>query len=192
MPTVRLPGATPADPPTYVMESLEIAKAIDARYPDPPLRVTDGNEAAARAQAACGETFRALQPIWVGRVPKYIINERAVDYFHRSRCAMFKVDSLEQLAADPARTGENAWKAANEGGLKKLAALLRENEGPYVLGDEVAYADLVILALWEGLKTFDEAAGENDLFERAVGSFDGVFKRHYDRTKHFMEKIQTT
>lgn len=71
--------------------------------------------------------------------------------------------SLDELEAK--RGGEQAWKAAGPG-LDALEALMREHkvdEGPFVLGSQVSYADFVVVAVLEGFRRIGQ-----DLFDKVV------------------------
>lgn len=76
---------------------------------------------------------------------------------------------LDELEAT--KGGEQAWEAAKPG-LDALEALIREwkvDEGPFVLGSRVSYADFVVVAVLEGFRRVGE-----DLFERIVEGREGL------------------
>lgn len=76
---------------------------------------------------------------------------------------------LDELEAQ--RGGDKAWEAAKPG-LDELEALVRDrkvDEGPFVLGSRVSYADFVIVAVLEGFRRVGQ-----DLFERIVESREGL------------------
>lgn len=77
--------------------------------------------------------------------------------------------SLDQMEKE--RGGEAAWEAAGPG-LDALDALLAEHkvdDGPFVLGSQVSYADFVVVAILEGFRCIGD-----DLFERVVEGRDGL------------------
>lgn len=76
---------------------------------------------------------------------------------------------LDELEAT--KGGDGAWAAA-ESGLDELEGLMREykvDEGPFVLGSKVSYADFVVVAVLEGFRRIG-----GDLFERIVRGRDGL------------------
>ena len=77
--------------------------------------------------------------------------------------------SLEQWEADSG--GESAWTAAQPG-LERLAKLLKEHkrdEGAFMLGSQVCYADLMATSLVEFYRRIDQS-----LFDRLTASVDGL------------------
>lgn len=97
-----------------------------------------------------------------------MVRENSVAYFRAARAARFGMD-LDELEAT--RGGEGAWEAAKPG-LDELEVLMREHkvdEGPFVLGSKVSYADFVVVAVLEGFRRIGE-----DLFERIVAGRSGL------------------
>lgn len=69
--------------------------------------------------------------------------------------------SLEQLAAE--RRGETAWRAAEAAGgpfeaLKKELSAHKVDDGPFVLGNKVSYADFVVAGFFECFSRADLAS----------------------------------
>lgn len=77
--------------------------------------------------------------------------------------------SLDELEAQ--RGGEKAWEAARPGWdeLESLMGEHKVDEGPFVLGSKVSYADFVVVAVLEGFRRIGE-----DLFERIVEGREGL------------------
>jgi glutathione S-transferase len=76
---------------------------------------------------------------------------------------------LDELEAT--KGGEQAWEAARPG-LDALEALMGEwkvDEGPFVLGSRVSYADFVVVAVLEGFRRVGE-----ELFERICEGREGL------------------
>jgi glutathione S-transferase len=91
-----------------------------------------------------------------------MIRPSSVAYFNAARAARFGMP-LEELEAQ--RGGEKAWEAAKLG-LDALEALMGEfkvDQGPFVLGSQVSYADFVVVAVLEGFRRIGQ-----DLFMRIV------------------------
>ena len=63
-----------------------------------------------------------------------------------------------------------------------IAALLKENEGPYVLGREVSFADFVIAGLFRFLSRLDHGG---DVYGRAMG-VDERLGEHVEATKQWL------
>lgn len=102
------------------------------------------------------------------RIPRTIIRPSSTAYFHAAREARFGMP-LDELEAQ--RGGEEAWEAAKPG-LDALEAMMGEHkidEGPFVLGSKVSYADFVVVAVLEGFRRIGQ-----DLFERIVEGRDGL------------------
>lgn len=77
---------------------------------------------------------------------------------------------------------EQMWKDA-EPMLKEIGAVLRENEGgPFVLGEEISYADFVLV----GMMQFLQRLGDG-IYERLVG-VEPVFGRLYEACKGLVER----
>ena len=97
-----------------------------------------------------------------------MIRESSVDYFQSIRAQAFDM-SLDQMEKE--RGGGAAWEAAGPG-LDALSALLEEHkvdDGPYVLGSQVSYADFMVVAVLEGFRRIGQ-----DLFDRIVLDRDGL------------------
>lgn len=173
-PMVQLPDGT------YVMDSRNIADALETLKPEPSLQLTSGY--VERTQAAVLAVGAALAPIFIPRVPELLLNPSSAAYFQRTRAERFGM-TLEELAASE-KAGEAAWEAAGPA-IREIAAILREHEeGPFVLGEKASYADLIIAGYWAFAKKLDRGG---DVFGRAMG-MDGVFERHWEACQGFLER----
>lgn len=97
-----------------------------------------------------------------------MLRPSSIDYFHAARSARFGM-TLDELEAR--RGGEKAWEAAKPG-LNALEALMREHkvdQGRFVLGSQVSYADFVVVAVLEGFRRLGQ-----DLFDRVVEGREGL------------------
>ena len=84
-------------------------------------------------------------------IPRHILRPTSIAHFNTSRAARFGMP-LDELEAT--RGGEAAWEAAKPG-LDALEAFMGEwkvDEGPFVLGSRVSYADFVVVGLLEGFR----------------------------------------
>jgi len=125
-------------------DSAELAVKLEELYPEPSLRLDAELE-----QEVTGALAAALTP-WV---PKYlmmrlwrdVIAEEDVDWFHEDHIRRYKV-GLEKLPRD--LEGRAIGKARQ--GLDELLGLLKkyrkDDDGPFLLGSEVCYADFILVA----------------------------------------------
>jgi hypothetical protein len=69
-------------------------------------------------------------------------------------------------------------------GLRKLIRILYEHaDGPFVLGKEASYPDLIVAGLWSFLKRLDQG----DLFERGM-SYDQTLIRHWEACQQYLAR----
>lgn len=128
--------------------------------------------------------MKRLAPIAIPRVPEMLLNPESEVYFRETRRERFEGVELVDLAKSEA-AGEKAWEGA-EGGLKLLGEIMGEHnaEGPFVMGKEASYADLVLGGLWAFLAKLDKGG---DLFGRVM-RFDGRFGRHWEACGPYFER----
>ena len=101
-------------------------------------------------------------------IPRRLLRESSIELFNAARAARFGMP-LDELEAR--RGGEAAWEAA-KAGLDELEALVWEHkvdEGPFVLGSRVSYADFVVVAVLEGFRRVGR-----ELFERICEGREGL------------------
>ena len=87
---------------------------------------------------------------------------------------------MDQLAKSEKAT--NAWQTA-EPNFKDIAKFLGEKDGPYVLGEEVSFADFVIAGFFKFMQKVDQG----DVYERAVG-IDARLKEHVEACAKWFER----
>jgi glutathione S-transferase len=111
---------------------------------------------------------RAIRPIFLAWVPRYILNDASLEFWYTTREKFFgmPVDQLEKE-----KGGVLAWNEA-EPALRGATALLKENQGPFFLGETVSYADLV----WASVLIFSKRLGP--------GFFEEALKRSGDAQVH--------
>jgi glutathione S-transferase len=172
-PMVRLPNGT------YVMDSRNIADALEKLQPEPSLRLD--SDYVERVQKAILAIGAALTPIMIPRVPEMLLTPASAEYFLRTRKERFGM-SLPELAASE-KAGEAAWEKAAPA-IGELVGILRENEGgPFVLGEEASYADLIVAGYWAMAKKLDRG----DVFGRAMG-LDEAFPKHWEACQEFLQR----
>lgn len=132
-----------------------------------------------------GKISQPLIPVFMPRIGRDVIVESTVPYFQEARAKRFGM-SLDEL--EKAKGGEQAWEAARTG-LEELNAFIasqKKDEGPFILGSDVCYADFVVAAMVEALRRIGE-----DLYEkmRGVAGERGVMEIH-DACKKWFESDQ--
>lgn len=174
IPAVRMPDGS------YIMDSRNIADALEALKPEPSLRLDSGY--VERTQEAVLATHKALAPNVMPRIPERLLNPRSAEYFAATRAKRFGMP-LEQLATSPL-AGKKAWENAKPS-IDELVAILHEHEdGPFVLGKTPSYADLILAGFWSFAKKLDK---DGDLFERGMG-IDGAIREHWEACQCYLER----
>jgi hypothetical protein len=74
-----------------------------------------------------------MAPVVMPRIPRHILNERSVMYFHETRTKRFgmPLDEFEKSE----KGGETAWENVRPV-LEEVASLLKENGGPFFMGQD--------------------------------------------------------
>jgi glutathione S-transferase len=121
-PIVNIPGHG------LVQDSGEIAKALEAKYPTPPIHLSDGTVQAAieLTNKLAGACFFFLLP----KVPVRLLQDYDAQYYYHTREKQFG-KSLKQIEAetDQAKVMANVNQIA-----KEVVALLNKQGGPFFLG----------------------------------------------------------
>ena len=162
-----------------IMDSLAIAKALEAMQPQPPLHLDNGY--IDRTQGAVGKTLMALAPMAMPRVPVKVLREKSQPYFNETREKRFGMPLSELAKSEKA---QNAWQSADPG-VQDMKTLLHEHEeGPYLMGDTVSFADFILAGMWRFIEILDEGG---DLFGKMMKA-DEAFPKHYEACKKWMER----
>lgn len=163
MPTILLPSGT------AISDSLAIAQWAEQERPTPSIHLTITPHALA-AQRIATAAF-PLIPVFMPRIPRTVIRPSSLAYFTAARAARFGMP-LDQLEEE--RGGEQAWKVASAGldDWEAIMGQFKVDEGPFVLGSQVSYADFMLVAVLEGFRRIGQ-----DLFERIVEGREGPQKR---------------
>ncbi|CAG9985612.1 unnamed protein product [Clonostachys byssicola] len=172
-PALKLPNGT------YLMDSYVIAEAIERSHTTPSLHL--GNPLQQPLLDALHKLDVVLEPVYKTRVPKVYLSEISREYFERTRFERVGT-SLERFEK------ENPLNLV----FKKLAPIFRElndivkkNQGPFILGEEVSYADFILGGwllffkgmgddVWDGLL---ESSGEQKLYEGVLQALSSWTKR---------------
>lgn len=164
----------------YIMDSRKIAEALEKIKPEPSLHMDEG-EMIDRTQATVLSVNVNLGAIGMPRVPEKLLNEKSAEYFYETRKKRFGMPLPDLAKSDRAK---NAWENAAPH-IQALADLLEEKkDGPYVLGKDPSFCDMIIGGFWVFVKKLDEGG---DLFDKGMKMHD-VFPRHYEAVKKWFEK----
>jgi glutathione S-transferase len=139
------------------MDSRKIADYIEQQAPLPSLHLDSSY--LEKVERLWSQYMGAIMPIFIPLVPKKILNEESVDYWYSTREKFFGMP-LDQLEKE--QGGDRAWDQA-EPALRGITALLKENDGPFFLGNTASYADLV----WGSILLFNQRLG-SDIFDEAL------------------------
>jgi len=114
-----------------MQDSRVIVEVLEKLHPNSPLHLD--SPILPKVEALVPKIQGSLAPVLMPRVPRNILNSDSAEYFQRTRKERFgmPLDEFEKSE----KGGEAAWKGA-DGPLKELAALLKENGGPFFMGKE--------------------------------------------------------
>ena len=172
VPAVKLPDGR------YVMESEAIAQELDKLFPEPSLPLD--LDLVREVQGFVGDTVYKAARLTLPRVARDIIRAGSSEYFNRTKGERLGGvgTSLDQIEKE--LNLDEAWKTV-EPGLRKIGDLLRANDqGPFLLGQTVSYADFVIV----GLLHFFRRVGE-DVYQRAV-AVEPLLAELYEASKPWL------
>ncbi|CAF9921931.1 MAG: hypothetical protein ALECFALPRED_001977 [Alectoria fallacina] len=188
-PTLKQLNIPPSEPPAtaytsptirisdkYVTDSRKIADVLEKKNPSPSLHLD--SPILKKVEELAPQCVMSLGPVFIPRIPRFMLNPRSAEYFERTREARFGM-SLSQLEKE--KGGESAWKAA-EPKWKELGTLLKAEGGPFFMGKTVSYADLIVVG---ALHCF--AFGDGDMFQR-VKDIEPAFLTLYDASKAWLER----
>lgn len=173
VPTVQLADGE------IIMGSSKIARKFDEMHPLPSLDLNAALEA--ETDTLIHEIAFPLFAIYMPAVARNVLVPSTVPTFEASRAARFGM-SLTEL--ERSKGGDVAWENAKPG-LDKLAVLLtgqKKDEGPFIQGDRVCYADFLLVAMFETLKRVDR-----DLFNKVV-AYDKSFSTLYEASAEWRER----
>jgi glutathione S-transferase len=181
LPTARIAG-------TWVNDSLSIARALEAAYPDAPsLRLESQKDLIQTVESSIIKIATPLVPFFLPTVCKKLLPGPSAEYVKRTREPMLgKVEELEEKTT---REGESMWEAAKGPGLE-LAGLVRswwkkgKGKGPFFEGDEPGFADFIVVGfLWSTRRHGEE------YFECIVEWDRQVFHGLWVSCEAWMEKV---
>ncbi|KAJ4301908.1 hypothetical protein N0V90_004004 [Kalmusia sp. IMI 367209] len=156
------------------MDSWKIAKELEERYPTPSLHLNDPIVARFREIPIVKPILAHLVP----KVPRNLLNKISADYFYLTREERYKMP-LDQLEREKAK--EENWEEMKSVA-KNIGDLLREKEGPFLLGETLSYADIVFVTYLQFMKRVDES-----VFQRYL-ELDPTFPRIYEASKQWLAR----
>ncbi|QRV75260.1 glutathione S-transferase [Ceratobasidium sp. AG-Ba] len=176
LPMIADPSSDPNEKPTYVVDSFKIALYLDDKYPSPqyPTLFPPGTRG---FHSLFTETFVKLhEPLRPTLLPMVgrpgFLDDRGHEYFQRTRHKRFG-KSLARLAEeDGPRTwaeGPKVWGAFKE-------HLDKNGGGPFVMGEQISYADLMLGALFYWVR-ITEPGDEKKLWKDISTWQDGRWAR---------------
>ena len=115
------------------------------------------------------------------RIRDNLITDHSKAFWVRTREDLFgmTVDEFQKT-----KGGEQAWRAAQPG-LQALSEFLTKHKrdaGPFTLGSQVSYADLVLVAFLESTKRTSLA-----MFERIISSHSSI-RELYEASGKWLER----
>ena len=174
IPTVRLPDGE------VVMDSAKIAPRLESLKPTPSLHLDlDYHK---EVSAALGAAFAGFFPIFGAQLVGNVVAEEDVDWFNKDRAARFGM-TLQEL--EKQKGGEPAWESVRSG-LESLSEVLRKHkrdQGPFLLGSEPSYGDIIVVAALHMIKTISEEG-----YERAV-SYGKELREVYEAATPWLQKL---
>ncbi|KAI0160712.1 putative glutathione S-transferase [Xylariaceae sp. FL1272] len=173
IPTVKMPDGT------YIMNSKFIAEALEKAYPEPSIHLNSPYQQPMLDHLS--NAHEALQSVYQPGVYNNVLSEGSKEYFHRTRSEAAGMP-LEEFE----KQGENGspWDDAAPH-FQKITQMLKENEGPFFMGEMLSYTDLI----YGAYLIFMRRIGEH-MFQRILEvSGDGeVHLRLFEAVRPFAEK----
>ncbi|KAI0465706.1 putative glutathione S-transferase [Xylaria cf. heliscus] len=153
IPTAIMPDGT------YIMDSWDIAKAIEKDYPSPSLHLDSPLREKVEGHMASGRA--ALQPIHIPNVVRRLLKECNYAYWHETRSQRVGMP-LDQFERE--HGGDQKPFEAASPHFQAVTAILKENpEGPFFMGSAISYTDFI----WAGLLIFYRRIGD-DVFRSVL------------------------
>ena len=133
-----------------------------------------------KAQDVCNQTVFPMVAFIFNRAYSDIITDEEKEWLRKDRetrgSAMMGRDhiTLEEWYREAG--GKEALFKASEPGMAELSKFLKEHkkdDGPFVLGSEVCYADLIVVSVAEFFHRMGDGA-----YEKLIDSVDGMKELH--------------
>ncbi|KAK3720543.1 hypothetical protein LTR37_003592 [Vermiconidia calcicola] len=177
VPAIQLPGGP------GIMDSAAIAAKLESIHPEPSLHLDNG--LVEKVGPLIGKVAFPLLPVFMPRIARDIILEEYAEWFAEARAQKLgmPLDELERT-----RGGDQAWEAARPGliELTQFLAEQKRDDGPFILGSQVCYADFLIVSMMEALRRIGQ-----DLFERFIQvSGDHSLRKLHEACQRWMRSDQ--
>jgi glutathione S-transferase len=167
-PMVHLPSGE------YIMDSRPIANALDSLHPTPSLHLD--SPYLAKIEELLPKLVNTVRPVFVPLVPKKFLLPRSAEYFTASREKGLNM-SLDEFAKGADKAFEDVKPH-----VKTVSALYQENaDGPFLLGQDVSYADFYVL----GFLRMMDRLGVADKFWNMDGGIE--LKKAYEAAAKWFE-----
>ena len=112
----------------YVMDSIKIADELERLHPSPSLHLD--SPVLPKVEELSGQLIRPLIGVIMPKVPKNLLNQESLDYWHDTRSKAFGMP-MDQLEKE--KGGEDAWENVKPA-MKEAGDILKAEGGPFVLG----------------------------------------------------------
>ena len=160
------------------MDTAKIVPRLEKIYPEPSLLLDSPTNDEA------GKLVDEILPVLVpGLFPDILelLQEPSRSWFAKDRESRIgmPLDVVTQKVG-----GEVGWQKADPllRRLKDLLGLNKRDSGPFILGSKLSFGDLIIVALFEGLRKV--ASGEHDRLMK----YDTSFQELYEASKPWTER----
>ncbi|QRV89953.1 glutathione S-transferase [Ceratobasidium sp. AG-Ba] len=187
LPMIADPSSDSNKNPTYVSDSFKIALYLEDKYPSPqyPSLFPPGTRA---FHSLFTETFTALfEPLRPTLLPLVgrpgFLDSRGEEYFRRTRGERFG-KPLDQVAKED---GPRSWEEAREKWNAFGKHLAQNKSGPFVMGDQISYADLMLGALFYWVRVI-EPGDEMKLWKDMSSWQDGRWGKLWAEVEQYTQK----
>ncbi|KAH8164705.1 hypothetical protein CIB48_g3546 [Xylaria polymorpha] len=144
---------------TYIMDSWNIAKAIEKDHPSPSLHLDSPLREKVEGHLITGR--EALKPIYAPNVVRRLLKECNHAYWHETRSKAIGMP-LDQFEKEHGGDGKPYKAAAPH--FQAVTAILKEDpSGPFFMGSTVSYTDFI----WAGFLIFCRRIGD-DMFQSVL------------------------
>ncbi|KAL1607688.1 hypothetical protein SLS60_002623 [Paraconiothyrium brasiliense] len=158
---------------TYAMDSWKIVTELEKQYPTPSLHLDHPIVEKLRSLPVVMPIISHLLP----KVPKNLLSNVSAEYFYLTREASYG-KPLTQMEAE---AKEEAWEEMKPVA-KEIGDLLREEGGPFFLGETVSYADVIFVTFLKFMEVLDEG-----IFQRYL-ALDPTFAKVYEASKKWVAR----
>ncbi|KDQ17829.1 hypothetical protein BOTBODRAFT_185266 [Botryobasidium botryosum FD-172 SS1] len=178
--------------PKVVRDSAEIARYLDATYPDPERTLFPSGSHA--LQAYFDRTLNArLLPLCVSLIVPLvpsILDEKGAEYYNRTRAELLgkPLSEVRPKGADL----DKAWESF-KAELDVVVAALQNNDverggpgGSYLMGNKFSFVDCVMVGLFIWMNKVKPEADGN-AWERIKGWHNGRWERLWKKSEEFMQ-----